>query len=383
MNTLTNLIPDLYAALNVVSRELVGFIPAVGADMRNTPAAKDETIRIPIAGTANVSDVSPSMSISEPTDQTVTNTTVTISKSRVAEFGFTGEEQKGLNNGVGYISIQAQMIAQAMRSLVNEVENDIADLYYKASRAYGTGGTTPFSSNLGDSAQVRKIIEDNGGWINGNMNLVIDSTAAANLRTLTQLTKANEADSADTLRRGVLLDLHGFALRSSAQIASHTKGTASGATTDASGYSEGDTTITLASAGTGTILAGDVITFAGDSNKYLVTSGDSDVSNGGTITIAAPGLKQDIAASATAITVQNSYTANMAFERSAIQLVTRVPAKPQEGDARIDNMIITDPASGLSFEVSVWAGNRKVRYELGLAWGVALIKPEHTAILLG
>lgn len=37
--------------------------------------------------------------------------------------------------------------------------------------------------------------------------------------------------------------------------------------------------------------------------KYLVLSGDADVSNGGTITIAATGLQKAIPASATAITV--------------------------------------------------------------------------------
>jgi hypothetical protein len=82
-------------------------------------------------------------------------------------------------------------------------------------------------------------------------------------------------------------------------------GTASGATTDATGYSIGTTTITLASAGTGTILAGDRVQFAGDTASYKVTSGDADVSNGGSITIESPGLLQAIPASTTAITVLN------------------------------------------------------------------------------
>ena len=48
-NTLTSLIPDLYAALNVVSRELVGFIPAVARDSTADRVATNQTLRVPIS----------------------------------------------------------------------------------------------------------------------------------------------------------------------------------------------------------------------------------------------------------------------------------------------------------------------------------------------
>ena len=72
----------------------------------------------------------------------------------------------------------------------------------------------------------------------------------------------------------------------------------------------------------------------------------------------------------------------MAFYRNAIQLVTRAPALPQEGDLAMDRMTMTDPRSGLAFEVSMYPGYRKVRFEVALAWGWKVTQPRNTALLL-
>jgi hypothetical protein len=383
-NTLTGLIPDLYAGLNVVSRELVGFIPAVSRNTGAERAAVGENVRWPIAPAANVVDITPAMIIPTAADQVWTNGVIQITKAKAAEFGYVGEEQKGLNNGAGYLSMQAQQFAEGLRALTNLIEQDCAvAAMAAATRATGTAGTTPFATNLGDSAQLRKILDDNGAPLS-DRQMVINTATGASLRTLAQLTKANEAADTSMLRQGVLLDLHGFAIGESAAAGlNHVKGTAASATTNAAGYAVGATVITLAAAGTGTLVPGDVIQLAGDTNKYVLTAGDADVSNGGTFTIAAPGLRVAIPAAATAITVLATYQGNVAFPRSAMGLAIRPPAKPIEGDAAKDSMMITDPRSGLTFEVSIYAGYRKIRFEVAVAWGVAALNPKHIALLLG
>lgn len=381
-NTLTDLIPDLYAAIDVVSRELVGMIPAVTMDAGVSRAAVNQNVIIPIVPSSNsMVDATPAMSIPAEADQTIGNTSITISKSKVVPFSWNGEEQRGLNTGAGYLSIRANQIAQAMRTLVNAVETDLTALHSTFSRAYGTAGTTPFASNTAGATNVRKILVDNGAPLS-DASLVLDTAAGANLRTLMNTNSTRIADLPVT-EQGIIQRISDLNIRESGQIVTSTAGTASSATTDNAGYAIGATTLTLASAGTGTLVAGDVVTFAGDTNQYVITSGDTDVSNGGTITIAAPGLRKAMSAATKAITVVAAAARNMAFARSAIVLATRLPERPQEGDLALDVMTITDPRSGLSFEVAIYGGYRKVRYEIGLAWGVKNIKPEHTALLLG
>lgn len=382
-NTLTGLIPTIYNALDVVSRELTGLIPSVTSDMSYERAAVGQTVRSPVAPASTASDITPAVTPPNDGDQTIGYTDMTITKARRVPIRWNGEERLGLdNNGASYNIILRDQMAQAMRTLTNEVESDLAGLHVFASRAYGTAGATPFASDLSDTAQLRKILVDNGSPTT-DLNLVMDTAAGAKMRSLAQLTKANEAGGADLLRRGVLLDVHGMALRESAQIRTSTAGTGASATTNTAGYAIGATVITLASAGTGTIVDGDVITFAGDTNRYVVAIGDSNVANGGTITLAAPGLRRAIPASATNITVVAAAARNMGFSRTAIALATRAPALPREGDSADDRTMVIDPISGLSFEVSMYKQYRQVQYEVALAWGVKAVKPEHIALLLG
>lgn len=387
-NTLTPLIGDMYTAMDVVSRELVGFIVGAMRAPSVERAAVGQSVAYPIAPPQTAYDIVPAMQVPEPPDNAFTTGFMAITKSRAVPFGITGEEQRALNappGGPGMVSVQAMWIAQAIRTLVNEVETDLAvEAAANASRAYGTAGTTPFTADkLTDAAQVRKILDDNGAP--PGRSLVGNTSMGANLRSMYNLTRANEAGTTLTLRQGELLDLLGFSVKETGANVRNVAGTAAGATTNAAGYAIGATAITLAAAGTGTILPGNVITFAGDTNKYVVipNGGDASTADGGLITIAEPGLRVAIPAAATAITVGASYNANVAFSQTALHVAMRAPAIPREGDAAADRLVLTDPRSGMSFEFSIYLGYKKVRYEVGLAWGVKASKREHIALLLG
>ena len=374
-NTLTSLVPDLYEALDVVSRELVGFIPSVTLDPSDERAALNQAIRIPITPAAAAEDVAPGQLPPDDGDQTIGNTPFTITKSRMVPFRWTGEEQKGVNSGPGYANIRRDQIAQAFRTLTNEIEADIGGLFALTSRATGTAGTTPFASTLGDTAQLRKILADNGAPLS-DLQCVIDTTAGANIRTLAQLTKANEAGTTALRAQGILLDLHNFQMRESAGVQTSTPGTGTSYVLNGA-HSKGATTINVQT-GSGTIVAGDVVAFNGDQRKYVVATALS----GGSFTINAPGLMQALSSGAT-VTLSAAATRNMGFSRSAIVLATRAPALPEEGDMAEDRIMITDPRSNISFEVSMYKQYRRVRYEVALAWGKQIIKPAHTATLLG
>jgi len=380
-NTLTAILPTIYSAADVISRELTGFIPAVYRNSSAARAAKDQSVTYPVVAAMTAADITPAATASSGTDQTVGSGTMTISKSRKVSFNWTGEEQRALSNGdvpQGGNVLRDQFV-QAMRTLVNEVENDLWLAAYKASsRGYGTAATTPFGTagNLADFAGVLQILEANGCPA-GDRHLVVGSAAMANLRGIQNvLFKVNEAGTSELLRKGTIGEVQGLMLHNSHPITTHTKGGGTSYLLNGA-LAVGDTTVTV-DTGSGTILAGDIVTFAGTSDKYVVNTALSST----TFTIGKPGSRA-IEADNDAVTVGNTYTPNVAFDRNAIHLITRAPAMPQGGDTADDVTEVTDPQTGLAFQIALYRQYRQISYEVGLAWGVKAVKSEHIATLLG
>jgi len=385
-NVLTNLAADIYKAADIVGRELVGFIPSVTVNGGSERVAKDGVVRSAFTRAQTVNTTfTPSMTIPEGTYQTVDNKTMTVDSFASVQIPYTGEDVLHLNNGAGFETVYGDQIKQAMRTIANKIELALwSAVYVASSRAYGTAGTTPFASTISVLPQIRKILADNGCPMNdGMLSIIMDTSAGANLRSLSQLQKANEAGGTELLRQGTLLDLQGFMLKESAQIGLHTAGAGTGADiNNGSGEAIGQTTLTfdgMTVNSTG-IKAGDVITLAGDTNKYVVTTGST--ATGGDIVIAAPGLRV-AAADTTEITVGASYTPNIGLHRSAVELAVRPPAMPAIGDAAVDKMIVQDPWSGLAFEIAAYVGYMKSMIEVRCLYGVNVWKPEYVATLLG
>ncbi|MDO6966976.1 P22 phage major capsid protein family protein [Rhizobium alvei] len=379
-NVLSNLAADIYKAADIVGREAVGFIPAVTINSGSEQAAQGDTVRsfATRAVTVNTS-ATPSMTIPEGDDQTIDTKTMTISQIASVRIPWTGEDIKHVNNGSGFETIYGDQIKQAFRGIVNTIENHVATVAYQnASRAFGTAGTTPFGSNFDEVAEMRQILVDNGIPMDGRVSLVVNTSAGTNLRQLAQLQKVNEAGGAEMLRNGTLLDLQGFMLKESAQVIAHTKGTGTSyQSNNASGYAVGDKTVAL-DTGSGTVLAGDVVTFTGDTNKYVVNTALS----GGSLAIGAPGLRAALADNI-AMTIGNNYRANIALHQSAVELAMRPLAKPQGGDAAVDEMIVQDPFSGLVFRISAYKGYNKAMFDVTCLYQAKAWNPHAIATLLG
>lgn len=384
-NTLTGLTKTIYLALDKVSRELVGFIPNVYRNSTAEQAALNQEITYPVAPAAAAIDITPGVNAPDNGDQAIGNGSLKITKSRAVPVRWNGEQQRGATNSGWYNELLMQQFAQAFRTLGNEIEADFGALYVKSSRAYGTAGTAPFGtpSDLSDIAGIRQILEDNG-CPTSELRLILGTAAAANIRgKQAQLFKANEAGTDNMLRRGTIGELEGFLVGVSAQVKKHVKGTGANYVTSGA-TAVGVSDIALIT-GTGTVKAGDLVVFADDTvNKYI---NGTAIAAPGTISLNKPGALVSIG-TANALTVGNGYTANLAFDRMALHLITRVPASPvgpdgKPMDSADDVMLVTDPVTGLTFQISMYKQYKQIVYMVELAWGVGSVKDAHLATLLG
>lgn len=374
-NTLTNLIPDAYVALDVVSRELTGFLSSVTRDATADRVAEGQTVRSFIAPKNSAAgDIAPSMTAPTAANQTIGNSAITIQKQRFAPFSWTGEEEYAVDQGPGFLNIRQAQIAQAIRTLVNEMEAQVYDIAAPdVSRSVGAAAGTPFSSDFDLVADLKKILDDNGAP-STNRSLIINTADGAALRQLTTLTNVNQAGDNATLRDGELLNLFGFSVKESAQVSSIADSGVTGTKINkGAGYAAGTTALDI-DGGSGTIDVGDIVTIG--SFNYGVAAATASL-----LTLNAPGLQAAVADNDT-ITVLADSARALGFSQDAICLATRLPEAPRDGDQALGREVVTDPRSGISLELVKWPGYDMNTYHVRVSYGVSVISPEHLGAIL-
>lgn len=382
-NVLTALAPILYSAAQKIPRELTGTLGAVTLNFDDKGVAINDTVKVPIIAQGSASAYTPAMTASAGSDNTPTTATVSITNNQMYTWNVTGEQERSLmNGGDNAAEFMRQNMEQGIRTLVNAIElRTWQAAYQSASRATGTAGTSPFATNITPLANCLQVLLDNGMTDLDNITAVINTTAGANLRGQVLLNGQFPSSTAqDLLNTGVLTVLFGMKVRESGQVAAVTKGTGTSYTTSASANVVGQTVFTGILTGTGTILPGDVITFAGDANnKYMVQSsvGGSTVTS---ITIGAPGLKVGFTGT-NAITVGANYTPNVLIHRKGVVAVIRPPIIPQ--NPIIQQIPVTDPVTGMTMLFCRVAGDGMLTYRLHVADGEAAVQSNTQAILLG
>ena len=374
------IITAAYDAMNVVSQEMVGLIPAVSKNSKAEQVSVNQDITAPVVGSKTPTDISPGHQYANPTDTEYGTVSVKMTKQRKADFHWTGEEEQKLMNSEGVLTdINRQNIAQCIRGLVNEMEADLAAEYIHASRAYGTAGTPPFGTkeDLTDLSHVLGILDENGAPPMGR-SVVLNEFNARRLQGK-QPTLFNVNEGGEMRRSFNPISLFGATVRMSHAIKQHDSSNTIAGVAINGAEAVGQTALTVDGGGNNEILnAGDLITIAGDSNKYVAQAMAASAT---TININAPGLREAAADNA-AITSPADYTAMMAFSMDALMLACRVPAVPDGGDLGT-RMYLTDPRSGLVFELATFPQYRQRTYEIGIVWGVKTIKAEHLALLIG
>jgi len=376
--TLSALTEVIFRARDVVANEPTGYLQGCTINTSREGISLNGTVQSFVTPPAIVNNsATPAMVVPAPDAYAVAAKTMTIGQQARVAIPINGEDVLKLRNTAGFELWLQDTIAQAMRGIRNTIEAHVASIaQLGASRATGVAGTNPFAAaNINAIPIIRQVLVDNGAPLDDSLSLVLNTTSGSYLRQVPNLIKANEAGTNTTLRTGELLNLMNFSIRETAQTVTTVAGTGAGyVINNAGGYAKGATALVVGT-GTGTILAGDVITIGNYS--YVVATALA----GGTVVIAEPGLMAAVA-NAAPVTVVSAYAANTAFHRSAIELVMRPPALPPGGDIAIERMTVQDNR-GLVYELAIYKGYLMNSYEIVTYYQAKAWNTKYIATLLG
>ena len=347
----------------------------VNTDYSPLAASPTTKVRVPTTPAATVAAITPSAAQSANTDSTFPGVDITLDQWFASEFYLTDKDKAEI--GAGRIPERA---AASLAAVVDHVDAAILTAGKNfSSRAVGTAGTTPFATLALAVDPITQLSINKASKM--GRHIVADPLSMASLIGIGSFAESTFVGDISTMTDGAYMGNRRIGAQwweNQNVSIDHTTGTENGAYVTNGELSAGDTSVTVAT-GTGTILAGSVLQFAGDTdNQYVVVA---DYAGGaGVVTIGAPGIRKTIA-TANAITVVSDQTmTGLAFQREALAFVSR-PSMGSAASATIQPM--SDPISGLSLTMEVTRQNYQDKWSISVLYGTAGVQSEGLIQVLG
>lgn len=347
----------------------------VNSDYQGAAQEKNSVINVPIPSAVAAVAVVPGAVPPASADSAPTSVPITLDQWFEAPFYITDQEAMNVVNG--FIPMQA---TEAVKALANNVNAYILSMYKGSYSMAGTPGTTPFATDTTAASGARKLLNKQLAPT-GDRRIVLDMDAEGNAITLPMFQQAQMSGNTATLVEGVIGRKIGFDWYADQQVPTHTSTPLTGGAATVNGaYAAGAKVVSIAKAtNTSPLVRGDIISFAGDLQTYVVTA-DTTLAVGNTNVPIYPGLAVAKAGGET-MSLRASHVVNLAFHRDAIAFATR-PLQEVNHPAVI-SVSQTDPMSGIALRLEISRQHKQTRYSFDILYGGNVIRPELIARIAG
>ncbi len=376
-NTLDNYVDKILATGLLALRNMTVMPRLVNTDYSKDAAKKGATVDIPTPPAIASRNVVPGVVPVAAGDMEPGLVQIPLSQWKEAPFVITDKERAEVDAG-----IIPQAVSVAIGALADDVNSYIFSFYPLVYGYTGTSGTTPFASTTIDARNARKLLNlqkcptmDRRG--------VLDVDAAAAALGLSAFEDASASSDPRVVGEGIIGRKLGFDWAEDQQVPTHTSTPlTAGAATINGAHAVGVTTVSVAKAtNTSPLVKGDIITFAGDTQTYVVTA-DVTLIVGNTDVVISPALK--VAASGgEAVTLKATHVVNLTFNKFAFAFASRTL---KDDDAAALGSIIrsaVDPVSGLTLRLEVTREHKQTKWAFDILFGAQLVRPELACRIAG
>lgn len=331
---------------------------------------KGSTVNIMIPPAVATRTVAPD--VVPPAVTAVTPTVIPITLDQWEEAAFAMDDKALAQVDRGVIPATA---SEAIKALANRIDSFLWTLAHGAGGFYGytgTAGVTPFATDLSEYLSAVALADDQLMPPDDRF-MIVSTLAKANALGVRAVQDASWRGDPTAFRSGKIGEVLGAQWDYSQNVPRHIAGTWTnvGTTTGTNAAGQGVVNLT---GGTGSILVGNIVTFAGDTQTYVVRAVTGTAPS--TQITVSPNLVTAKSASEL-VTVKASHRSNLlvhplgiAFAMSPLVEETKLEGVPSFQEVAVDE------ESGLALRLEVTRQHRQYQWAFDALWGGAIPRRE-------